>query len=454
MGVAPTPVTAAGLSLPRRMREVVQPFLSDSLRGRLARATFWSLAASVAGQAGALLSSILCARILGAAAFGKLGIVRGTVLLFGAFGGGLGIAASRYVAEYRATDRERAGRMIGLLLAVAAASSSLLMLIVIALAGPIAASLSSADLIVPIRIAALLLVTNTFVAVQGGVLAGFERFRAVAWVSAADGLLNVVLPTFGAWRWGIDGAVAGLAAAGIAGLTVKQIVIHRVKAGAHIRMHLRGARRELGMLWTIAVPAMLVGVALQPFDWVSRLLLVRRGGSFAELGVFTAAFSLAQFVTFLPMQISGPVMPILANLLGAGDGRRARKLVLSSQLLVVAVAAVSGAALLVFAGPALAVFGRGFTGGRTVLVLLTLAYVVASPTLVSRAIFTATDRLWWQTWQTVVWGALLTMATFFLARRGAEGFALAYLIAYTVFTFLQLAAQRGAVAAADKGPPP
>jgi len=430
-------------NLPRRFRDALQQLLGASLRARFARATLWSTAGSVTAQAGALLATILCARILGTDAFGKLGIVRSTVLLFGTFAGaGLGVAASRYVAECRVSDRERTGRIIGLLLTVALTTSSAVMLVAIGLARPIAVAVASEALAVPLRLAAAMLITNTFLGLQIGIIAGFERFRAVALVSVADGALNVVLPAAGAWQWGLEGAVLGFLIAGFAGCAIRQIVIGRIASQEDVRLQLRGARSELRTLWPVAVPAILIGVAIQPFDWLSRLVLVRRGGTFAELGVFTAAYSLAQFVTFLPMQISGPVMPILSNLLGARDGVRARKLISSSQMLVFAVAAVSGVALIVLSGPALAAYGHGFAHRQRVLVFMSLAYIVSSPTLVSRAVFTATDRLWRQAWQTAVWGVLLLTGTFFLARNGAEGFALAYLAAYAVFTALQLATQR------------
>src|SRR5258708_12805579 len=97
------------------IRETVQVLFGRSLRARFARAAFWSTGGSVSAQLGAFVSTIVCARILGPVDFGKLGIVRSTVLMFGTFAGlGLGAAASKYVADYRPTNPQRAARVIAL----------------------------------------------------------------------------------------------------------------------------------------------------------------------------------------------------------------------------------------------------------------------------------------------------------------------------------------------------
>src|SRR5262249_49903449 len=152
-----------------------------------------------------------------------------------------------------------------------------------------------------------------------------------------------------------------------------------------------------------------------------------RGGSFPQVGIFVTAYSLAQLVSFLPMQIAAPVVPLLSNLISKGDVHRARKLIFSSQILAFAIAAFGGSTLVVLSKPLLGAYGKEFTQGTRTLVLLAIAYVVCSPALVTRAVLTATGKMWWQASQTAIWGFLLVIATFILAPRGAEGLAISYL---------------------------
>ena len=71
----------------------------SSVNERLARGAFWSIAGAVASRAIGLCASILVARLLGKERFGELGIVQGTIEMFGTFAGfSMGFTATKHVA--------------------------------------------------------------------------------------------------------------------------------------------------------------------------------------------------------------------------------------------------------------------------------------------------------------------------------------------------------------------
>src|SRR5580698_9969778 len=77
-------------------------FRASPLSVRLARGVFWSLVGAVLARGLGVASSIIVARVLGITAFGEFTIIQSTVGLFGTFAGlGLGITATKYVAELR-----------------------------------------------------------------------------------------------------------------------------------------------------------------------------------------------------------------------------------------------------------------------------------------------------------------------------------------------------------------
>src|SRR4029453_12131551 len=79
------------------------------------RGAFWSLSGTLISRGLALLASILVARVLGKVGFGELGIIQSSVGMFGTFAGfGLGLTATKHVAEFRTKDPARAGRIISL----------------------------------------------------------------------------------------------------------------------------------------------------------------------------------------------------------------------------------------------------------------------------------------------------------------------------------------------------
>src|SRR5205809_607488 len=102
-----------------RLRNFVAKLAPLPVRSQLARrvlsASIWSLAGATGGKGLTLISSIIAARILGREGFGAFGVIQGTVGSFGIFAGlGLGLTATKYVAELRVIDPKRAGRIIAL----------------------------------------------------------------------------------------------------------------------------------------------------------------------------------------------------------------------------------------------------------------------------------------------------------------------------------------------------
>src|ERR1035437_5586151 len=84
---------------------------SSPIGYRLAHGVFWSFSGTVVARALGLIASIIVARLLGRGAYGELGIIQSTVGMFGLFAGfGMGITATKFVAEYRKTDPEQIGR--------------------------------------------------------------------------------------------------------------------------------------------------------------------------------------------------------------------------------------------------------------------------------------------------------------------------------------------------------
>jgi len=104
--------------LPSPLRQVWFRIRASPLGHRLAHGTFWMVTGTMISKLLGLGSSIILARILGKIPFGEFGTIQSTVGLFGVFAGmGIGITATKYVAEYRELQVDRCGRIIGFSLA-------------------------------------------------------------------------------------------------------------------------------------------------------------------------------------------------------------------------------------------------------------------------------------------------------------------------------------------------
>ena len=417
--------------------------LSDSLRGRLARGTIWSAVGAALAQGLGLAASIATARLLGQAGFGEFGMVRSTVLMVGVLGGsGLGTAATKHLAEHRLTDPARAGRQIGLLESTGALLGGAATLFCLLFAAPLArVAINAPQLTGPLRLAAFLILLSVLGGIQRGALVGLERFRTVAWLNLVDGILNFALVVPGVWKFGLSGGVAGLVAAAVVGTAIKSLVLRRECRHHGIPVRHRGVRGESAILWSFALPALLVGISTFPFEWLARLPLTRHLGAFEELGIFAAAYSWGPAVMFLPSQIVAPAIPLMAGLYSTKDFRLFLRLARTTVLLSLALGIAAAACLGLFSGAIMKAYGPSFASHRIVLVILLAAYAVASGTTLN-TVFLAAGRMWLLALQYGIWGAVLVGASYVLRKHGAAGLSFSYLVSYGVLLAIQLVCAR------------
>ena len=115
--------------LSARLKSFKEKLAESPIYYRLARGAFWSLIGGVASRAFTLISSIIVARILGREGYGEVGMIQSTIGMFGVFAGfGLGSTATKYIAEFRFKDPEKAGRITNLTMIASLIGGGLMMI--------------------------------------------------------------------------------------------------------------------------------------------------------------------------------------------------------------------------------------------------------------------------------------------------------------------------------------
>ena len=425
---------------------------ADSLRGRFARGVAWSLIGALMSQGSNLAASVLIARLLGRARFGEYGMIQSTVGMFGIFAGlGLGVTATKYVAELRSRDPERAGRIIALGCAAAIVSGGLLALGLAACASLIAArTLDAPALESELRIASVLLFFNAFNGAQTGALAGLEAFRTIARINMARGFVTFPITACLVFLWRLPGAIWALAVAAAVTCFLSQLSLRQHCADLGIRPRFSCAWRERRVLWTFSTPAFLSGAMVGPVTWAANTILVHQPGGYAEMGVFSAASQWRAAVVFLPALLSQPLLSILSNV-GGTDRRSFGKLLRANILLAFAVSLSIAAPIVLCASWIMKAYGPDFSAGRPVLILLVVAAVISVTAGVVGQAIASMDKMWWGLTLNLVWAAVMLVAAILLVPRyGGLGLALAYLGSYaahalTVTAYAQIHLKNHAV---------
>jgi O-antigen/teichoic acid export membrane protein len=176
-------------SCPRPVQSLWGRIAASELHSRLVRGAFWSLAGAVISQGLALVALIVAARVLGKTQFGEYGMIASTVGALGVFAGlGLGLTATKFVAEHRLRDPGRAGRILGLSTETAVVSGLVVSVSLYVLAPVLAErTLNAPQLVWELRLGCALLFLNALNGMQTGALCGLEAFKAIAWVTWSAG---------------------------------------------------------------------------------------------------------------------------------------------------------------------------------------------------------------------------------------------------------------------------
>lgn len=424
-----------------RLQELIRSILHpNSLRGRLARGTFWITVAALVTQITAMAAAVLTARILGDVRFGEVGIVRSTVLLLSVFAGSsLGMSCTKYVAEFRNTAPERAGRIIGLMLNVGVICGTIGTLLCLLLAPSLAEQVMKAGhLTNTLRIGCVLVGLSILIGAEIGALNGLEAFHTTMVIKALLGALIFILVPVGGWKFGVDGVIGGYVIASLCTLPVLHIALkRRCKEVGIIIIH-RKVSTEMSVLWKFSTPVILAGISTQSFEWLARVLLARQPDGFAQVGFLTAAMSLAVMVQFVPQQIAIPLMPILSNIYNGQKRPPSRSVLLKISVLPLSAGLLVGVAMAVFAKPLLLMYGSSFSASYLVLVILALTYALATTTNILSAVLISCGRVWTQTIHKILWGCALFVSLIFLVNYGALGVAIAYAIANLVYIAVQV----------------
>lgn len=411
---------------------------SHSLRNRFITGAFWSIIATALSQGLAFVSYVIAARVLTQKEFGELGIIQSTVSMFGSFAGiGLGVTATKHVAEYRSHAPERAGKIIGLTMLVAAATGVIATLVLVLWSPQLAThTLKAPELTVALRIGAALLFLNTIDGVQRTALAGFEAFSSIARTDLFKGTANLTLVVGGIYYGGLHGMLWGLAGAAAVGLAINHYALKSQAARFGVLITVRGIRPELPTLWTYALPALLSGALVIPAGWFVRTLLVSQPGGYLQMAVFTMASRFHDIIGLAGQTVGAALLPMLASERGAKSEALNRSNILLSWIIGVTVVFP----LLCFPELAATIFGSRYASRdamqTTVLILLCTSVVMYKQGLAR--VLAARNLMWWGAFSNALWAVTLLAGAWSLIGMGARGLAMALLGSYALNTILFL----------------
>jgi O-antigen/teichoic acid export membrane protein len=194
----------------------------------------------------------------------------------------------------------------------------------------------------------------------------------------------------------------------------------------------------MSVLWSFALPGILIGVVYAFVQWMGRVILVNSEHGYGDLGLFAAANQWRSIILFLPAVVGRVFLPLLSEARGTSSSQTYRKMVIDNIRVICAVSLPVCAVVIAFSSPLMAIFGKGFHGGEEILPLLMLSaffYSIGGP--VRQAVDSSGLR-----WQALsincIWAIVfLFLATLVVPHRGGIGLAYAHVISAGVLVTMQ-----------------
>ena len=411
------------------------PFVDPSLQRRIASGATWSIAGAGFASGLAMLSNVVCARLLGATRFGELAIVLSTTNLFvSLFTSGLSMTAAKYVAEHRTTDPGRAGTVIGLSSVVSAIVGAATALMIVAMAPWLSREiLGVTGLAGALSLGAVVLFFGAVNGSQMGALSGLEAFDQIAFANLVRGAATVVFVTLGAAWSGIAGALLGYVAVGAVTSIFYQMAVRRECARKAIAISYRFDRHDLSILWRFTLPVLLTTLSFTPASWWSNVLLAKNSG-YAETGVFNAVYQWLMLIQFFSSAVAGIALPMLSNVHAERDPEKYKRCLAVNFLLTSAPAIAIAIPVALCSRFIVKLYGSSFENGASALALISVAAVLSAMCIpVGHAIWSLEATVA-AVLLALLRGVTLVAASYALAGRGAVGLAGANVIMGVVQT--------------------
>jgi len=418
------------------LREFSSSAESGSLRARFQHGVSWNVTGAILNNGANFLTNIAIANLLGREIFGQYGMIQSTLSTFVgvAYAAG-GITATKYVAEFRFSDKERAGRVLGLCSATTMVTGTVATLLVLFCAPWLAGTTLKASFLArPLEIAAAVIFFTVVNAYQMGALAGLESYREWAMANGLQGPIQLGICGLAAWRWGLQGAVVGLLATALARWVILHLALKREAKRQGILVRYSGLWRERTILLRFALPAAMSGLSITPAIWLGNTFLARQAGGYSQLALFSAAFNLKNVVMFLPLLLNNVGFSLLNNQRGEGNEAQYRK-VFWTTVGCAAVAAFAAAAFVgIFGTYLLRLYGKSFPEAYPTLLILLCCAVLEAVAMAVYLIIGAEEKMWLSFLAVMLPRdiALVFLAYWLTPLYGVFGLALAHAIAWAL----------------------
>ncbi len=419
----------------QRINNFIQELYVSNTFRRILSGSFWNAILNLWGKGISFVGTVIIIRIIGREAFGEFGMLNTTVSMFGMFTSfSISQTATKFIAEFRNSDKEKAGRIIGLSFLFSGFLGLLLFISVFLFADILAAkSLNAPHLANSIRLMALGLFFGSVNGAQNGIISGFESFKSNTLVNIFLTSFLTILKVVLAYLYGFNGAVIGMTVEPVLSYLTTFFLTKSIIKSNQIKTRFKGALKESRIFLSYSLPSLLVGLFVFPSNWFVMTLLAKSKGGYHDLGAFNAANQWFNVLIFIPYILVSTFLPVFSNLL-AENKLFAVDRIIKNAVLIILMLFIPMSLLFLFFGDSIAIkiYGSDFKGTGILLAVAVFTMIPQGISIVLGNLLGALSKMWFSFWTNVVWCAVLIGATYLFLPMGAVGLLYAKLLSFSI----------------------
>ena len=183
----------------------------------------------------------------------------------------------------------------------------------------------------------------------------------------------------------------------------------------------RGARNEVALISSFAIPVFLSGLLVPPATWLANTILVNQHDGYVQLAIYTGAQQWMVLVCAAPSLLLSVALPILSNTAITQASTQFRALALK---LICGLGALAGAvsiAVGAFAPLLMQIYGAEYRANAVVLRLVLINGILSTIGSAIRVVVMTSSRQWLATVCYLFYASSSTLAMLALRDSGAVG---------------------------------
>lgn len=370
-----------------------------------------------------VVANVLVARRVSQADFGALGVIQNTVTMLGVLAGfGLGMAATKFVAERKASRVGSVGAVLGVCHSAALLLGGALALVQLVFAGFIAEHVFGDARLAPLlRVSAGLVALSAINSVQISAVIGFETFRALAKLGAFSGVVTLGAIVALTVHFGVTGAIVGLTIAQAVTVVATHLWLKRLTRRVDHATSWRFPSSDLKILHAFGIPAVLSSVTFALADWAAPAIVVRQPHGLDQMALFGAANQWMALIVFLPVVIGRTWMPAMCASLILEDQGQTRRLLYRAIVITMLVTTPLLAVLSVRASSVMGLYGSAYVEGGQLLILVLLTGAVMALVKPADYLVHAAGAVWYNLGAVALYAGTYVVGTALARAHGVNG---------------------------------